>query len=140
MSAREREEREALLTLTEHGWGRDVPTYRQIFTAGFIPDATHEQQGWFNDLQRETASSENAVRFMRTFDDIDVRDLLGQLELPVLVMHARDEMRVPFEEGRRLASGIRGAKFVPLEGRNHILLGDEPAWPAFVAQVDAFLN
>jgi pimeloyl-ACP methyl ester carboxylesterase len=139
MTEAQREERQALITLTEHGWGRDDPTYRQLFTSGFIPGAGPEEQRWFNDLQRESATGENASRFMRVFDDIDVRELLPKLALPVLVMHARDDKRVPFEEGRRLAAGIAGAQFVPLEGRNHILLGDEPAWSAFVSEVNRFL-
>ena len=46
---------------------------------------------------------------------------------------------VPFEEGRRLAAAIPGARFVALEGRNHLLLEDEPAWPRFLAEVRAFL-
>jgi pimeloyl-ACP methyl ester carboxylesterase len=134
------EERNALLTLTEHGWGRDDPSYRQIFTTGFIPDATPEQQRWFNDLQKASASSQNAVRFMRVFDGLNVEDEAKALDVPAIVIHARDDRRVPFEEGRRLASGIPGARFVPLEGRNHILLEHEPAWPAFVTEVRTFLE
>jgi pimeloyl-ACP methyl ester carboxylesterase/DNA-binding winged helix-turn-helix (wHTH) protein len=136
----QREERQALITLTEHGWGRDDPTYRQLFTSGFIPDAGPEQQSWFNDLQRESATAASAARFMREFDTIDVRDLLPELRMPVLVLHTRDDRRVPFEEGRRLAAAVHGARFVPLEGRNHILLEGEPAWPAFVSEVDQFLS
>jgi class 3 adenylate cyclase/pimeloyl-ACP methyl ester carboxylesterase/DNA-binding winged helix-turn-helix (wHTH) protein len=140
MNARQKEEREALLTLTKHGWGRDDPSYRQIFTMGFIPDATPDQMRWFNDLQRASASAENAARFMEEFDRIDVEDLLPRLHVPVLVLHARDDRRVPFEEGRRLAAGIEGARFAPLEGRNHILLEDEPAWRAFLLEVRRFLG
>jgi DNA-binding winged helix-turn-helix (wHTH) protein/pimeloyl-ACP methyl ester carboxylesterase len=134
------EEREALLTLTAHGWGRDDAAYRQIFTSGFVPGATAEQQRWFNDAQRESTSGENAVRFMRAFDAITVEDLLPGLDVPALVLHARGDRRVPFEEGRRLASGIMGARFVPLEGQNHILLGDEPAWAIFLSEVRAFVG
>jgi DNA-binding NarL/FixJ family response regulator len=39
-----------------------------------------------------------------------------------------------------MASLIPGARFVPLEGRNHILLEDEPAWPAFLDAVHEFLD
>jgi pimeloyl-ACP methyl ester carboxylesterase len=139
MTESEREERQALITLTEHGWGRDDPAYRQLFTSGFIPGGGPEEQRWFNDLQRESASGENAAHFIRLFDSIDVRDLLPKLDLPVLVMHARGDRRVPFEEGRRLAAGIAGAEFVPLAGHNHILLENEPAWPTFVGEADRFL-
>ena len=43
------EEHEARVTLKRHGWGRDDPTYRQIFTSGFMPDATADQASWFNE-------------------------------------------------------------------------------------------
>ncbi len=134
------EERRALMTLTRHGWGRDDPTYRHMFTMGFIPGASAEQMHWFNDLQRASTSPENAVRFMEEFDRIDVRGLLAQLDLPALVLHGRDDRRVPFEEGRRLAAAVAGARFVPLESQNHILLEDEPAWRAFLGEARRFLG
>jgi len=134
------EEREALLTLTRFGWGRSDPSYRQIFTSGFIPGASQEQMLWFNDLQRESTSPDNAVRFMEAFDQVNVEDLIGQVHTPALVLHARNERRVPFEEGRRLAAMLPDARFVPLEGENHILLENEPAWPVFLESVRRFLG
>ena len=35
---------------------------------------------------------------------------------------------------------IPNARFVALEGDNHILLEDEPAWPRFVEEVRNFLD
>jgi pimeloyl-ACP methyl ester carboxylesterase len=46
---------------------------------------------------------------------------------------------VPFSEGRRMAAMIPGARFVPLEGENHLILEDEPAWPIFLAELRSFL-
>ena len=62
------------------------------------------------------------------------------MKVPTLVLHCRDEVVVPFEEGRLLAASIPGARFVALEGRNHLLLESEPAWPKFVAEVRRFLE
>ena len=42
-----------------------------------------------------------------------------------------------FEHGRLLATRIPGARLVPLDSDNHIVLGDEPAWPVFVDEVRA---
>jgi DNA-binding NarL/FixJ family response regulator len=56
-----------------------------------------------------------------------------------LILHVRNDGAIPFGEGRLLATLIPGARFVPLEGRNHILLADEPAWPRFLAELDDFL-
>jgi class 3 adenylate cyclase/pimeloyl-ACP methyl ester carboxylesterase len=132
-------QRSALETLIEHGWGQDNPAFRQVFTTLFIPDATAEQMQWFNDLQRMTTSPENALRLHRAFGDIDVRALLPQVRVPTIVMHCRDDGVVPFEEGRILATAIPGARFVPLEGRNHVLLETEPAWEHFLAEARGFL-
>ena len=134
------EEADAVLTLMRHGWGSENPAFRQIFTSRFIPDATAEQAQWFNDLQRITASPENAVRIRQVIDDIDVDSLLSQVTVPTVVLHCRDEAAVPFEEGRRIAAGISGARFVELEGRNHLLMENEPAWPRFLKEIRAFLS
>jgi pimeloyl-ACP methyl ester carboxylesterase len=63
----------------------------------------------------------------------------SQVSVPTLVLHTRDEARVPFEAGRRMAAGIPGARFVALPGRNHLFLETEPAFGQFLEQVRAFL-
>lgn len=132
--------REALSTLMLHGWGANTPAFRQSFTSLFIPDAKPEQIHWFNELQRLTTSPQNAIRLTDMFGSIQVEALLSRIRVPTLVMHCIDDAVVPFEEGRRLATGISGARFVALQGRNHILLEDEPAWPQFLAEVTSFLS
>jgi DNA-binding NarL/FixJ family response regulator len=62
------------------------------------------------------------------------------VHVPALVLHARDDAVVPVAEGRRLATVLPDARFVPLAGGNHILLADEPAWPVFLAELHAFLG
>ena len=124
----------------QQGWGQENPAFRQIFTSNFIPGATQEQMRWFNDLQRMTASPENAVRIRRAVNDIDVSAMLPEVTTPALVLHCRNEAAVPFEEGRLMASMIPGARFVALEGQNHLILEDEPAWPRFLEEVRSFLD
>jgi pimeloyl-ACP methyl ester carboxylesterase/DNA-binding SARP family transcriptional activator len=138
-SADEIARREALQTLTLQGWGQENPAYRQIFTSLYLPDATPEQANWWNELQRITTSPQNAYRLSETLSHIDVRHLLEKVKVPTLVLHSRDDAVVPFECGRELASGIRGARFVPLDSRNHIILEHEPAWPRFLSEISAFL-
>jgi pimeloyl-ACP methyl ester carboxylesterase len=134
------EARTALLSLTRLGWGRNNPAFRQLFTTRFIPDAGAAEMAWFDELQRVSTSPENAARLMDAFSRLDVRPLLASVNVPTLVVHAREDAVVPFDEGRRLAAGIRGAKFVPLSGRNHLLLEREPAWPVFLSELGAFLG
>jgi pimeloyl-ACP methyl ester carboxylesterase/DNA-binding winged helix-turn-helix (wHTH) protein len=133
-------EADALTTLMRHGWGRENPAFRQIFTSQFIPGGTLEQVQWFNDLQRVTTSPENAVRIFETTQDMDVTDLLPRVQVPTLVLHLRDDARVPFEEGRRMAAGIPGARFIALEGRNHVMLESDPAWPRFIEEITRFVE
>ena len=131
---------DALLTLMRQGWGQENPAFRQIFTSLFIPGGTAEQMQWFNDLQRLTTSPENAVRIRQAVDDIDVSELLPQVKAPTLVLHCRNDAVHPFDEGRRLAAGIPGARFVALEGSNHVILESDPAWPRFIEEISNFLR
>jgi pimeloyl-ACP methyl ester carboxylesterase/DNA-binding winged helix-turn-helix (wHTH) protein len=134
------EQSDALLTLMRQGWGQENPAFRQIFTSLFIPDGSTEQMQWFNDLQRITTSPENAVRIRQAVDDIDVSELLPQVKAPALVLHCRNDAVHPFDEGRRLAAGIPGARFVALEGSNHVILANDPAWPRFIEEISNFLQ
>jgi pimeloyl-ACP methyl ester carboxylesterase len=134
------EEQEALMTLTRVGWGRDTAAYRQVFTELFMPDADEAQFDWFNELQRVSTSPENAVKFQRAFFEIDVADLMDRVSIPPLILHARDDMRVPFEAGRALAAGMPGGRFVSLPSRNHLLLEHEPAWRQFLYEVRTHLG
>lgn len=122
------------------GWGTDNPAFRQVFTTLFMPEATTEQMHWFNDLQKASASTENALSIRRAFNTLDVTELAEQIKVPTLVLHARDDAAVSFEEGRIMASLIPDAKFVPLESKNHILLEDEPAWEHFLAEMHSFIQ
>jgi pimeloyl-ACP methyl ester carboxylesterase len=122
------------------GWGKENPAFRQVFSTMFFPEASPEQLRWFNELQRLSASPENAARIMEAFRTLDVRDLAPQVTCPTLVLHSRRDVRVPFEEGRLLASLIPGARFVPLDSKNHIPLEHEPAWQEFLRAVWGFLG
>lgn len=134
------EERKMLLDLVRIGWGRETAAFRQVFSALFLPDASPEQLRSFNDLQRESTSAENAVRMIDAFGDLDVQDVAPQVRAPTLILHARGDMRVPFEEGRRLAALIPDARFVPLECRDHWPLEQEPAFEQMMIEIDAFLE
>ena len=139
-SASEMAEREAMITLSEAGWGRDIPVYRDVFTKTFVPDANEEQRDWFNELQRKTCSPANAVALQRALGPIDVTLLLPQVRVPTLVLHARGDLRCPLDEGRIVAAGIPGSRFIQLESQNHILLQNEPAWSVFLREVRTFLG
>jgi pimeloyl-ACP methyl ester carboxylesterase/DNA-binding CsgD family transcriptional regulator len=137
--AGQREDAEIMLRLIRAGWGTPDPKFRRVFASMFLPDGSPEQYEAFDALQRTSASPEIAYRLRSMFGQIDVTELCPQVSVPTLVMHVRDDGVVPFEEGRLLASLIPGARFVPLEGRGHILLPGHPATQRFFAELDAFL-
>lgn len=123
----EKERRAAMMTLMRMGWGTDDPSFRQLFTSRMMPGATKEQADSFNELQRRTTSSECAVRYFETVGQFDVEALLPKVSVPTLVLHVRDDLMNPFEYGRQMAAGIPSARFVALQGQNHMLLPGEPA-------------
>jgi len=128
------------LTLIRQGWGTDLPAHRQFFTSLFMPDADAEAIRQFNEMQRISASPENAAALLSAMRDTDVSELLSHVRAPTLVVHCRDEAIVPFESGRELAAGIPGARFLPLDGRNHAILPHEPATEVLEKAVDEFLG
>lgn len=130
----------AMIELVRVGWGAGTPAYRRMFAELLVPKANDEQVEWIAELQRRTASQETAVRIMEYCGVIDVRDRLALVRAPTLVMHPRRDSMVPFEEGRELAAGIPGSRFVELDTPNHVLLEDEAAWERFVTVVGEFLG
>ena len=134
------EARSALIKLVELGWGRDNPEFRRIFTARMVPDAGPEETEWFSELQLVSASPHNAARLMDEFSRVNVNELLADIQAPTMVFHAEKDPAIPFDEGRRLAAGIRGASLVPLQSRNHLLLEHEPAWQTLLHELGDFLG
>ena len=129
-----------LSQMIELGWGRDAGAFREVFANLLMPDATREQLRWIGELQRRSASAMNARKLWDAFNSFDIRAEAGKLKTPALVFHVKGDAMVPFEAGRRLAAAIPNARFVPLEGENHILLANEKAWQTFRTELSSFLK
>ena len=139
-TAADRERWAAMKTLMKLGWGADDATFRQLFTSSMMPTATREQADAFNELQRLSASADCAVRYLETVAEFDVRHLLAKVRTPTLVMHVRDDLRVPIALGRELAAGIPNARFVALPGKNHIVLAQDPGSAQFLKELKSFIG
>jgi pimeloyl-ACP methyl ester carboxylesterase/DNA-binding winged helix-turn-helix (wHTH) protein len=135
----EREEAELLTRSMPSFWGRDNPAFRMFFAARFVPEGNQEQMRWFSELTRVTTTPEIAVKLRSTAAAIDMSALAPRVRAPTLVLHGVGDAAVPFDQGRRLAALIPGARFVSLESQNHILLEHEPAWPRFLDEIRRFL-
>ena len=136
----EREEAMMLNTTMPLAWGRENPAFRQFFAFQFLPEGTPEQHQWFSDLARITTSPEVGAAVRTVAGQIDVTDLADRVRIPTLVLHATGDAFAPFDQGREIASRIGGARFVPLESRNHVLLEEEPACSRFLQEVRTFLQ
>jgi len=131
--------RRAAIEMIRVGWGGTNPAVRQLFTALYMPDAPAESQQWFSDLQRKTTSAENAAAILEAHGDVDIRDLLGKVAVPTLVIHSRHDAGVPFDQGQELAVGIPGARFAVLDTNNHILPATDQAWDRCSGLIEEFL-
>lgn len=133
------EEEKLLVSLMRLGWGRENPAFRQVFATQLRPEASAEELRAFDELMRISTSPENAARLESEMHRTDVRALAPLVTTPTLVLHARGDAAVPFEEGRLLASLIPKAEFVALESKNHLPTENEPAWDKFVSAFRRFL-
>ncbi|MEP6696630.1 MAG: alpha/beta fold hydrolase [Pseudonocardiales bacterium] len=139
VTAEDIELEEAFEHLINAGWGRPESTFRRVFTSLMIPGATEEQKVWLDDLMRVSASASTACLARQQRKHANATEMLSQLRVPTLVLHALGDRMNSFAHGRHLASSIPGARLVPLESENHILLRDEPAWAIFVEELERFL-
>ena len=125
--------------LIQLGWAREEPSFRRVFTTNFVPDATEEQMRWFDDLQRMSTSTENAIASRAGRMAVRIEHELPSIKAPTLVLHATGDRAVKFEDATRAAALIPNSRLVPMDSQNHILLADEPAWQTFLTEVRAFL-
>jgi pimeloyl-ACP methyl ester carboxylesterase/DNA-binding CsgD family transcriptional regulator len=135
----QREEAQARLKVIELGWPNDTPAYGRFFTALHIPDASAAQIQEYNGLLRQATSPGNASQLLRTFWGADFSEIVPQVCSPTVVFHATGDSVIPFAEGRKVAALISGARFVPLDSQNHLLLETEAAWSPFIGAFDDFL-
>ncbi|MCU0986618.1 MAG: alpha/beta fold hydrolase [Acetobacteraceae bacterium] len=99
----------------EAGWGSGV-TLRWL--APRLADRPEIRAAWAR-LEQHGASPHAAQQVVAMNARIDVREVLPTIRVPTLVLHRKDDLRVPFAAGRFLAEHIPGARLVPLEGDAH---------------------
>lgn len=131
---------ETMLNLARLGWGSDNPSYRQFFTGMFMPDAQGDAVRLFTEFQRASAPPENVVAMLQALFRYDVRELAPQVRVPTLVIHRRGDTVIPFEWGREFATLIPGARFLPLEGRNHVPQPEEPESATIIDAIERFVT
>jgi pimeloyl-ACP methyl ester carboxylesterase len=131
---------EARLRLCELGWGRKDPGVQQMFTSGFMPDASAEHTASFNEHQRISCDGVRAAAIWRAHADMDVRGCARTVRVPTLVLHSEGDLAVPVSLGHELAAAIPNARFEALQSRNHIPLVPEPEVDRLCQLVTAFVT
>jgi class 3 adenylate cyclase len=115
--------REAVLD----GWGAGV--LLEVFAPSYAEDeAMRELWGRF---QRVGASPSMGLATLEALLEIDVRDVLPSVRVPTLLIHRSGDGAVPARSSRFMAERIPNAKYVELEGSDHL-------W--FVGDVDAIFD
>ena len=111
-------ERVAYADETERTWGEsgDLPA--------LAPNADEEFAHWWLARARASAGPGAARDLILMNSSIDVRHVLPAVGVPTLVLHRMGDADAHVEEGRYLGERIPGARFVELEGDDHLPLID----------------
>ena len=88
------------------------------------PNADEELARWWGQRCRAATSPGAARALIEMNSLVDVRDALGAVQAPTLVLHRRHDVDAHVEEGRYLADHIPGARFVELDGADHFVAVD----------------
>ncbi len=87
---------------------------------------------------RRSASPGAAVALLRMNTQIDVRGVLPTIRVPTLILQRVGDRDVNVEEGRWIAAQIPGAKYVELQGDEHLIWAGDV--DEIVDEVEEFLT
>jgi pimeloyl-ACP methyl ester carboxylesterase/AraC-like DNA-binding protein len=130
----------SLMEMNQREWAFRRSLLGDMFLTLYFPTADQELIDWHNRHFEEFGPVERLVQMIELAADIDVRHALANVRAKTLVCHSRQDANAPLSAGRAVAAAIQGARFVELDSPNHILLGNERAWPVFVTELRAFLG
>jgi pimeloyl-ACP methyl ester carboxylesterase len=132
--------RNSLMEMNQREWAFRRSLLGEMFLTLYFPTADQELIDWHNRHFDELGPVPRLQQMIEVAADIDVRDELATIAAHTLVCHAKQDGNAPLLAGQAVADGIPDARFVELDSANHILLGNEPAWPVFVREMRAFLG
>lgn len=129
-----REEREQFHDEIRDHWGGPVGIDDRA------PSRAHDPtfRNWWATYLRMGASPGTALALSRMNAEVDVRSVLPTIQVPTLVLHRRGDRCLKLEEGRYVAARIPGARFVELDGADHLpFAGDQNQ---LVTEVEQFVS
>lgn len=119
---------EAFSLLIAEGWGQKNAAFRQMMTSSLFPGATRRQMDDFNFLQRESSEAETAAKLIRRIAETNLQHRLTDINVPTLVIHSQNDLRVPLTEAYLMTESITGAELFEYASENHTPLAQEPAF------------
>jgi pimeloyl-ACP methyl ester carboxylesterase/plasmid stabilization system protein ParE len=105
-----------LVEVSTKGWGEGVGV--GAWAPSRKGDADFRR--WWARLQRVAASPGMVRNIFALYPQLDIRDVLPAIRVPTLVLHRRNDRMVRPEMGGYLADHIPGAKFVDVDGADHL--------------------
>ena len=116
------EARDRWIEAMERSWGGPVGIEERAPTLADDPAF----RSWWAKYLRMGASPGAAGVLTRMNAEIDIRPILPSIGVPTLIIHRRDDRCLKVEEGRYMAERIPGARFLELEGEDHLpFVGDQ---------------
>jgi len=113
---RTREEMESRLGSVEQTWGTGASV--DIYAPSHAGDDHYRK--WMAGYERSSASPGAVLSLIRMNMEIDVRHVLPAIRVPTLVLHRTGDRAVKVEHGRYMAAQMPAAKYVELEGIDHL--------------------
>ena len=126
---------EAVIERFEQRWGS--PDYMEADVAWRAPSERHNPDfiRWWAQYRRMGASPGAAADLARMNSQIDVRHLLPKITVPTTVIMRRDDKVISVEHGRYVARHIAGARYVEMEGDDHLpFVGNASALASAIAE------
>lgn len=118
------EQRNNFFDVVRSDWGKPVGIEERAPSMANDP----EFRDWWAEYLRMGASPGAAVALTKMNSEIDVRNVLPLVRVPTLVMHRQGDLCLKVEEGRFVAEQIPGAKYVEMDGIDHLpFVGDQDA-------------
>ncbi|HEX5733897.1 MAG TPA: alpha/beta fold hydrolase [Blastocatellia bacterium] len=129
-----RGEREEFYEQIERHWGGPVGLEERAPSMASDP----RFRNWWATYLRMGASPGAARALTQMNAEIDVRHILPSVRVPTLVLHRSDDRCIKVEEGRYVAKRIPGAKFVEVEGVDHLpFVGDQDS---IIDEIEEFIT
>jgi class 3 adenylate cyclase/pimeloyl-ACP methyl ester carboxylesterase len=130
----ERDEAEKWFTQVENEWGGPIGI--EVTTPSLAKDEKHRQ--WLAKFFRSSASKADAIALLRMGAEIDLRAVLPSVNVPTLVLQAKDDLTNSLESGRDLARRIPKAELVELDSSDHSPWGS--GFDAIIQAIQSFLG